>query len=240
MADLPDGRPLFALITQALGQRDWPDLRFVAPDLNEVLVRGATGTRAVSPARARVLASATFVGSQLYAQLAAGDLKVRAREVLPDGRKGPWEELPKEVWREGWWAAERRTGRLHVQIGEGPRRIFVDAVVMPSELTAPPGLPAAEGPREPPPTTPKPPACELPDTDIARAVQTVWNRDGDPAGRHGGVYNFKTDAEKELARIVAERRAEPSKAAASISLSTIKRHLRKLREQKAQEGSKSS
>jgi hypothetical protein len=60
-------------------------------------------------------------------------------------------------------------------------------------------------------------------TDKEKAIETVWGRDGDPAGRPRGVYAFQQDAQKELGT--------------TISLATIKRHLKRLREQKAQKGS---
>jgi hypothetical protein len=59
-------------------------------------------------------------------------------------------------------------------------------------------------------------------TDKEKAIETVWHRNGDPAGRPGGVYAFQQDAQKELG--------------ATISHTTIKRYLKRLREQKAQKG----
>ena len=84
----------------------------------------------------------------------------------------------------------------------------------------------------PPPTTSagiaKPPARERPKTDLAKAIETVWDRDGDPAGRRRGVYDFQQKAEKELARIAGDDKA-------TIGRATVNRHLRRLREKQAQQ-----
>jgi hypothetical protein len=123
-----DPTPLFDAISQALGQRDWPDLVYVPDDAVMPTVSGRV--RGIPPDLAGLLASIRFRDTDLNLKLRTGRAKVRARPISPSRRrKGPEIDLPQQVWTDGSWRTDRRAGMLYVNIGHGLVR-YADAIVI--------------------------------------------------------------------------------------------------------------
>jgi hypothetical protein len=97
-----------------------------AEDIAAFQVLSGGRVRGLPERQKQLLDSIHFAASPEFTRLQAGTDKVRARPLLPRSRKGPFEDLPVEIWS-GGYLFERAEDQLHVGGNDGSWRTFTEA-----------------------------------------------------------------------------------------------------------------